>query len=196
MSCYNIVKAKESIAVSGTDDLVQSHFLLHHLTPSPPVSEFGGQQLLKITALPSMSETDNCWKSWRTVTVSSLPVCLASALPSLQLNWFGVIGAEDWPWRFFFFFNFARFGNNVDDTYSPFCGTCSQSSCWKICWVDSQWNFECFLLFFYFFDWTSESWEKRGNRVMMAMLIDHHARIISPKKGSHRLKKKHFYWLD
>ena len=86
MSCYNIVKAKESIAVSGTDDLVQSHFLLHHLTPSPPVSEFGGQQLLKITALPRMSETDNCWKSWRTVTVSSLPVCLASALPSLLIS--------------------------------------------------------------------------------------------------------------
>ena len=86
MSCYNIVKAKENIAVSGTDDLVQSHFLLHHLTPSPPVSEFGGQQLLKITALPRMSETDNCWKSWQTVTVSSLPVCLASVLPSLLIS--------------------------------------------------------------------------------------------------------------
>ena len=103
---------------------------------------------------------------------------------------YSILVWSDWRWRlalkiFFFFFNFARFGNNVDDTYSPFCGTCSQSSCWKICWVDSQWNFECFP-FFYFFEWTSESWEKRGNRVMMAMLIDHHARINSPKKDSHR----------
>ena len=65
---------------------------------------------------------------------------------------YSILVWSDWRWRlalkiFFFFFNFARFGNNVDDTYSPFCGTCSQSSCWKICWVDSQWNFECFPFF-------------------------------------------------
>ena len=51
--------------------------------------------------------------------------------------------------------------------------------------------------FFYFFDWTSESWEKRGNRVMMAMLIDHHARINSPKKRFLQIRKTFsLAWLN
>ena len=68
---------------------------------------------------------------------------------------------------------------------------------WKYAgWIRSE-IFQVF--FFYFFDWTSESWEKRGNRVMMAMLIDHHARINSPKKRFPQIKKTKTFslsWLN
>ena len=51
------------------------------------------------------------------------------------------------------------FGENNDATFSPFSGIYSPSSCWESCSVDSQWNSDDFC-FFYFLDWTSESWEK------------------------------------
>ena len=54
---------------------------------------------------------------------------------------------------------FACFGEDNDDTFSPFSGIYSPSSCWEICSVASQWNSDDFC-FFYFLDWTSESWEK------------------------------------
>ena len=54
---------------------------------------------------------------------------------------------------------FACFSDDNDDTFPPFQGIYSQSSCWERCWVDSQLNSDSFP-FFNFLDWTSESWDK------------------------------------
>ena len=52
------------------------------------------------------------------------------------------------------------FDDAEDITFSLlFGGFCILSSRWEHCWANSQWNCEHFP-FFYFIDWTSESWEK------------------------------------
>ena len=42
---------------------------------------------------------------------------------------------------------FACFGEDNDDTFSPFSGIYIQSSCWESCSVDSQWNSDDFCFF-------------------------------------------------
>ena len=64
-------------------------------------------------------------------------------------------------------------------------GTCSKSCCLKICWVDSQWNFEGFLFFTSLIgplraekNEAIEWWWRCWLIIMLASTL--------PKKGSHR----------
>ena len=78
---------------------------------------------------------------------------------------FEQVSGKEWNFDFFpyrtkkTFSICVHFGHADDDTFSLFGGIYSPSSCWESCWVNSQWNFEHFP-FFYFIDYTSESWEK------------------------------------
>ena len=101
---------------------------------------------------------------------------------------YSILVWSDWPLKFFSSSSISRALATTGTTHIHlFVALAVSLAVWKYAgWIRSE-IFKVF--FFYFIDWTSESWEKRGNRVMMAMLIDHHARINSPKKRFPQIKK-------
>ena len=103
------------------------------------------------------------WKfKGKIVVFLNVAMCLGCKLFSRSINSLFNFSAKWQAWlteqncRTKLSSTFACFG---DDTFSPFSGIYIQSSCWESCSVDSQWNSDDFC-FFYFLDWTSESWEK------------------------------------
>ena len=102
------------------------------------------------------------WKfKGKIVVFLNVAMCLGCKLFSRSINSLFNFSAKWQAWlteqncRTKLSSTFACFG---DDTFSPFSGIYIQSSCWESCSVDSQWNSD---VFFYFFDWTFQSWVKK-----------------------------------
>ena len=101
----------------------------HQTISSPRAASSGGLRLLKRAALPRTKQTDSFWNRRQIVLLSSSPVCLAKALPSLFTSATALgcqaprlstaSGRKVMPWRWHGSQDLSNFHSHVQGRISP-----------------------------------------------------------------------------